>query len=194
MVNRITVYIKIIILVLFLFISLNNYAKTGSVTGFDLPRFVSLKSNDANIRVGPSKNYPITIKYIVKNFPLMIIEEHSNWRKIIDFEKNIGWIHKSLIKGERYGIIISEENNIIKVYNTLNGKIIGKITKGNIVSIEKCKIQWCLVSVNKNKGWVNKRNIWGVKDKEIYKIGRSQIFIDYFIKYSNLVSNYLSSN
>tara|TARA_B100002052_G_scaffold236829_1_gene220326 strand:- start:284 stop:850 length:567 start_codon:yes stop_codon:yes gene_type:complete len=185
---------RIIITLLIILINNVKASEMGSETGLTIPRFVSLKSNDANIRVGPSINYPITIKYIVKNFPLMIIEEHSNWRKIIDFEQNIGWIHKSLIKGERYGIIISEENNIIKVYNTLNGKIIGKITKGNIVSIEKCKIQWCLVSVNKNKGWVNKRNIWGVKDKEIYKIGRSQIFIDYFIKYSNLVSNYLSSN
>ena len=39
----------------------------GVETGLEVPRYVSLKSNDSNIRVGPSKNYPISIKYVVKN-------------------------------------------------------------------------------------------------------------------------------
>ena len=37
---------KLIPLILFLCVSLNLYGKTGSVTGFEIPRFVSLKSND----------------------------------------------------------------------------------------------------------------------------------------------------
>ena len=47
-------------------------ANIGKETGLEIPRYVSLKSNDANIRVGPSKNYPIVIKYVNKNFPLKI--------------------------------------------------------------------------------------------------------------------------
>ena len=31
-------------------------AGIGQETGLEIPRYVSLKSNDANIRVGPSKN------------------------------------------------------------------------------------------------------------------------------------------
>ena len=38
--------------------------KIGKVTGLEIPRFVSLKSNDVNIRVGPSINYPIKLKYV----------------------------------------------------------------------------------------------------------------------------------
>ena len=34
--------------------SFNLLANTGVVTGFDIPRFVSLKSEEANLRVGPS--------------------------------------------------------------------------------------------------------------------------------------------
>ena len=41
-------------------------ANIGKETGLEIPRYVSLKSDDANIRVGPSKNYPIEIKYIKK--------------------------------------------------------------------------------------------------------------------------------
>ena len=91
---------KLIILIFILCFSFNLYGKTGSVTGLDIPRFVSLKSDDANIRVGPSVNYPIKLKYVFQNLPLEIIDEFDVWRKSKDHEGNIGWIHKSLIKGD----------------------------------------------------------------------------------------------
>ncbi len=68
MVIGILKYVKIINLIFFVFLSSNIYAETGAVTGFELPRFVSLKSNDVNLRVGPSINYPIKLKYIQKKF------------------------------------------------------------------------------------------------------------------------------
>ena len=63
-----------------------NFSNIGIETGFELPRYVSLKSNESNLRVGPSKNYPISIKYVISNFPIQIIDEYKDWRKIIDFE------------------------------------------------------------------------------------------------------------
>ena len=69
---------KLIILIFILCFSFNLYGKTGSVTGLDIPRFVSLKSDDANIRVGPSVNYPIKLKYVFQNLPLEIIDINSN--------------------------------------------------------------------------------------------------------------------
>ena len=162
-------------------------ADIGKETGLEIPRYVSLKSNDANIRVGPSKNYPIEIKYIKKNYPLKILEEYEEWRKVEDFKKNIGWIHKSLISGNRTGIILSKDNKNIDLLNTLDGKIIGEIGRGNIVYIEKCKIKWCLVSKENFKGWMKKRFIWGVKKKEIIKINFLQRFEDLYWKSINFL-------
>ena len=59
-----------IILILFFLISLDLYAQKGVVTGYDIPRFVSLKSDKINLRVGPSINYPINLTYIKKNYPI----------------------------------------------------------------------------------------------------------------------------
>ena len=64
---------KIFFALFILFFSNISFADKGPVTGLDLPRFVSLKSDDSNVRVGPSKNYPILRKYIIKNYPLKII-------------------------------------------------------------------------------------------------------------------------
>ncbi len=184
---------KLLITCLFIFF-LNNsvYSNVGSDTGFKLPRFVSIKSDDANIRIGPSKNYPINIKLIHKNYPLKIIDEYLEWRQIIDFKSNTGWIHKSLITGTRYGIIINNFDEPIKIFNNSNGNIIGEIFSGNIVQLKKCKIEWCLISINNKQGWISKNNIWGTEDKEVFNIGYMQIFTDYYWKIiSYLKTNYL---
>ena len=183
---------KIIIII---FLILQSYKilalDVGTQTGLELPRYVSLKSNDANLRVGPSKNYPISIKYIVKNYPLKIVEEYKDWRKITDFNENIGWVHKSLIKGERNAIIISKNDVIPKVYNTINGKVIGEIGNGNIALLEKCKLKWCKINFNKEiKGWIRKQHLWGIKNDEVFNIYFYQPFIDYLWISFNLINDF----
>ena len=159
---------KLIPLIFFLCISLNLYGKTGSVTGLEIPRFVSLKSNDVNMRVGPSVNYPIKLKYVFQNYPLEIIDEFDVWRKSKDHEGNIGWIHKSLIKGDRFILINHNTNRDVNLYNIPNGKIIGIIKKNNILDLNLCILDWCKVSKDKVTGWVLKENIWGVYQTEMY--------------------------
>ena len=170
------VFISIII-----FCQVSN-ANIGKETGLEIPRYVSLKSNDANIRVGPSKNYPIVIKYIRKNFPLKILEEYGEWRKVEDFKKNNGWIHKSLISGNRTGIILSKESKNITLLNTINGNVIGEVGQGIIIYLKKCKIDWCLISTGNFKGWMDKKYIWGVKETEVFKISFLQRFEDLYWK------------
>ena len=159
---------KIITIICFLLISLSLYAETGKVTGLEIPRFVSLKSNDVNLRVGPSTNYPIQLKYISQNLPVEIIDEFDVWRQVRDHNGTIGWLHKSLIKGERYILTGYKKEKEINLYNRPNGKIIGIIKKNNILDLKMCILSWCKVSRNKIKGWLLKKNIWGVYDLEIY--------------------------
>ena len=86
----------------------------------------------------------------------MIVEEYEDWRKVIDFRHNSGWIHKSLIKGNRFGIIVINSNSFVKVFNTINGKEIGEIEDGNIIELRKCKQDWCLVGIQNKYGWIKK--------------------------------------
>ena len=189
--------IKILIFYVLLITPSKIYADLGSETGYNLPRYVSIKSNDVNLRVGPSINYPIIIKYIKQNYPIKIIEEYKDWRQIIDINNNNGWIHKSLIKGERNGIIVSKKKSNLKIYNTQDGKIIGEITSGSLISLNKCKIDWCLISDINNqhqKGWIEKENIWGVDKNETFNLSFFQTFYDYFFKSINLINSKISNN
>ena len=159
---------KIITLILFFLLSFNLHAKTGSVTGLEIPRFVSLKSNEANLRVGPSTNYPIKLMYVTKNLPVEIIDEFDTWRKIKDHNRTVGWLHKSLIKGERFVLTGYNNNNDLDLYNRPNGSIIGAVKKNNILDLKRCVLYWCKLSHENINGWVLKKNIWGIYETEIY--------------------------
>lgn len=167
------------IFVLTFLISLCSYAEKGVVTGFDIPRFVSLKSSEINLRVGPSINYPINLKYIKKNLPVEIIDEFDVWRKVKDHENNIGWIKKGLLKGDRY-VLTGIKNYNVKIYNRPYGKEIGIIKKNNILKLEICLKDWCNISHQNIDGWLLKKNIWGVYNKELYKIKFYQPIINYY--------------
>ena len=176
---------KIVTIIIFLISSLNLYAKTGSVTGLKIPRFVSLKSDDVNLRVGPSTNYPITLKYITQNLPLEIIDEFDAWRKAKDHEGTTGWLHKSLIKGDRFVLTGYKSDKKIDLYNRPNGKIIGTIKKNNILDLKTCLLKWCKISQNEVRGWLLKKNIWGVYDYEIYNNKFYQPVINQYWKILN---------
>ena len=110
---------KILITFLFVLICSNLYGKKGPVTNLELPRFVSLKSDDVNLRVGPSMNYPIELKYTQNNLPIEVIDEYDVWRKVKDHENNIGWLHKSLIQGERFVLTVNKDQVIKNIYKIL---------------------------------------------------------------------------
>jgi SH3-like domain-containing protein len=170
-----------IILIFCILFNFNSFAKKGEVTGFELPRFVSLKSNEINLRIGPSINYPINIKYIKKNLPIEITDEFDLWRKVRDHEGNTGWIKKGLLKGDRY-IITGIRNNDTKMFNRPNGKKIGVIKKNNILKLEMCLENWCYISHQKIKGWSSKNDIWGVYKTEVFKVKFYQPIINQYWK------------
>ena len=175
---------KIILFVLVILINLNLHAQTGEVTGLEIPRFVSLKSDDINLRVGPSVNYPILIKFVKKDLPIEIIDEFDTWRKIRDRDNNIGWIHKSLLKGERFVLNAKTTNNDLLIFNKPNGKNIGLIKNNNILRLTKCLKLWCHITHLKLSGWVQKKDIWGVYKNEIYNINFMQFFINQYWRFS----------
>ena len=142
----------------------------GNETGLKIPRFVSLKSDNSNLRAGPGENYPIKLKYIVANTPVEIIDEYIDWRKINDYEGNNGWLHKSLIKGKRFAIVNTPYQEGLQVFIKPKGNNIGKIGKKNVLEVKTCLMNWCKIKYGKNTGWVNKLNLWGVYDNETINI------------------------
>ena len=172
--------LKSVLTILFFFI-FNNILQAneiGQSTGYKIPRFVSLKSDDVNLRIGSSTNYPIILKYITKNMPVEITDEYERWRKIRDMEGNEGWIHRDLLKGDRFAIVIKNDESKIHVLSKPNGIPIGEIGELNIVKIKVCLKKWCKIKFNNHKGWIHKKNLWGIYENETIDIPYYQPLIN----------------
>ena len=61
-----------------------------------LPRFVSLKSSEVNLRTGPGTRYPIEWVYQRRALPVEITAEFDNWRRVRDSEGVVGWIQRRI--------------------------------------------------------------------------------------------------
>ena len=121
--------------------------------------FLILKNNKVNVRYGPGFDYPIKYFYKKKNLPVKIIDKKENFRRIIDFKKNSGWIHISQLKKGKSFILL--EDQLLFSKPTKYSKPILKIAKGRLLLIKKCKKKWCKVKTEDYLGWIVTNNIWG---------------------------------
>ena len=121
--------------------------------------FVSLKKNKVNVRYGPS--FDSDIKYVYKkiNLPIKQIDKKENWRRIIDFKNNSGWIHWSQLK--KVNSIIPLEDKILFKKPSKFSKPLAKIKKGRVLVLQKCDGIWCKVKSENFRGWIKTNNIWG---------------------------------
>ena len=121
--------------------------------------FLSLKKNKVNVRYGPSFDSDIKYVYRKKNLPVRQIDEKENFRRIIDFKKNSGWIHISQLK--RNNSIITTNDKVLFKKSSSLSQPIALIKKGRLLILEKCQNNWCKVKSDDFSGWIDKKNIWG---------------------------------
>ena len=144
---------KLLILLLLTFIfPINIFAKENSY-------YLILKNNEVNVRYGPGFDYPIKYVYKKKNLPIKVIDKKENFRRIIDFKKNSGWIHVSQLKKGKSLILLKDQ--ILFSKPTRYSKPIIKISKGRLLLVKKCKKKWCKVKTEDYSGWIVINNIWG---------------------------------
>ena len=141
-----------ILFITFFFINLLSANENGY--------YLTLKYNKVNVRYGPGRDYPIKYVYSKKNLPVKVIDKKENFRKIIDFKKNSGWIHTSQLKKDKSFILL--EDQILFSKPTKRSKPLFKITKGRLLIVKKCKKNWCRVKTENFLGWVKTNEIWGL--------------------------------
>ncbi len=121
--------------------------------------YLILKNNKVNVRYGPGFDYPIKFIYKKKNLPVKVIDKKENFRRIIDFKNNSGWIHTSQLKKGIAFILL--EDQILFAKPTKYSKPILKIAKGRLLIVKKCKKIWCRVKTENYTGWVKSEKVWG---------------------------------
>lgn len=143
-------------------------AQDGNIysgSGLPIPRFVSLKFEQVNLRTGPGTRYPIRWVYKRKHMPMEVIEEFGQWRKLRDIDGDEGWAHQSQLSGTRMAVFRDE--TVLQRYPEADAPPMIKVGKGVIVRLLECDVNWCEVQVESYKAWTRKTTIWGAYSREI---------------------------
>jgi len=121
--------------------------------------YLSLKKSKVNVRYGPSFESPVKYVYKKINLPIKQIDKKENFRRIIDFKNNSGWIHMSQLK--KINSIIPLKDKILFKKPSNFSKPLAKIKRGRVLVIQKCEGNWCRIKSEKFRGWIKTDNIWG---------------------------------
>mgnify|MGYP002010798841 CR=1 FL=1 len=125
----------------------------GKLTGTKLNCAVFISGSGTNLN-------SILKNSLKKNFPIKVIDKKENFRRIIDFKNNSGWIHTSQLRKNKSFILL--EDQILFSKPTKYSKPIAKISFGRLLLVKKCKLKWCRVKTENYTGWVKSEKVWGI--------------------------------
>lgn len=140
--------------------------KFGPVTDLPMPRYVSIKASEANVRRGPSLSHRIDWVFKRKHLPVQITAEYGHWRRIQDMDGAGGWVHYSLLSGSRYVVVTGEEVPFYRKPRT-DEPVMAKAQSGVVARLGDCMLDWCQISADSYEGWVEKAQIWGIRADEL---------------------------
>lgn len=130
-----------------------------------VPRFVSLRSDEVNVRTGPGVRYPIDWVFVRKTMPVEVLAEFDTWRKIRDVEGTEGWVHQTMLSGRRTALVTGEIRELRR-RNDPSAPAIAKLEPGVIANLLECKDVWCRLEVGGQKGWLQRSEFWGALPAE----------------------------
>lgn len=138
----------------------------GSETNLPIPRFVSLKSDEGNVRRGPSLSHRIDWVFKREQMPLIVTDEYGHWRRVEDIEGAGGWMHYSLLSGNRT-VLIQEDMAALHMQPDDNSPVNARAEAGAVARLGECTLDWCRIRAQGARGWIRKAHLWGVDPEEI---------------------------
>lgn len=149
-----------------LFAAASPATQTGKVTNLPLPRFVSMKASEGNVRRGPSLTHRIDWVYKRRDMPLRITAEHGHWRRVEDRDGVGGWVHYSLLSGVRT-VIVEQDMLTLHQRPDHQAPVAAALELGVIARLGKCEPGWCQLRSGGYRGWAPKDKLWGVGADEL---------------------------
>lgn len=129
-----------------------------------IPRFVSLRADSVNLRVGPNARYPIEWIYVRRNLPVEVIAEFDTWRRIKDPAGTEGWVHSSMLSGRRTAMIIGNSLRPLRRGMQEDADLVANLEPGVIVQIQRCpqETTLCRIEAGGLQGWLDRAVLWGL--------------------------------
>jgi SH3-like domain-containing protein len=137
-----------------------------------LPRFVSLRSDEVNLRTGPGMRYPIEWVLTKREMPVELIAEHDTWRKVRDPQGAEGWVHQTMLSGKRTILVTGQggaKAALLIQAPQDSAPTIAKVEPGVVGRLMQCPQgkDYCKVELEGIQGWLKRGNFFGLKTNEV---------------------------
>ncbi|SEN03041.1 SH3-like domain-containing protein [Loktanella fryxellensis] len=133
----------------------------GPETNLPLPRYVSLKAKEANVRRGPSLTHRIDWVFQRRDMPLQVVAEYGLWRRVIDREGQGGWVHYTMLSGSRT-VIVDQDRLPLRTQPSDTAAERAELELNVIARLGDCDGDWCELTAGGYSGWAQRHVLWGV--------------------------------
>lgn len=139
-------------------------------SGLKVPRFVSLRADKDKVfvRSGPALRYPVKWIFQKEKLPVEVIQEFDTWRKIRDIDGDEGWIHQSLLSGDRTVLVRGDDLVPLQKDEDSHERLVARLEPDVIADLARCHKALCEVSAGGFTGWADRKFLWGIyADEEV---------------------------
>lgn len=129
-------------------------------SGYPVPRFVSLKDDETNCRIGPSFNHPVRFVFKRAGAPVLVVAESvDHWRKLRDPEGDECWVHQTTLKAQTHVLALGPVDLLNRPDSS--ARTAARLGEGVLARLKKRHGEWIYVSAGDARGWVQARAMWG---------------------------------
>jgi SH3-like domain-containing protein len=140
----------------------------GPETNLPMPRYVSLRGTEVNVRRGPGLEYRIDWVFQRRGLPVRVIDEYGNWRRIADSDDAGGWVYHALLTAKRMALVTAPEVSF-RAEPAEDAAATAEAEQGVVAHLLQCQRDWCQVEASGTEGWLRKDTIWGVDPGEVFR-------------------------
>ena len=137
-------------------------ARSRTVSGFCVPRWVSLKRGEVYARKGPGADYPALWVYRVKGLPVQVVGETNDWRRVCDPGGGAAWVHRSMVDGRRMVMALGAVPVPLYRKPGGGGPEAGLLNARALAALGRCQGPWCKVRAGGVAGWLGASQVWGL--------------------------------
>jgi SH3-like domain-containing protein len=137
--------------------------KQATPSGYCVPRWLSLKRGEVFGRKGPGKDYATLYDYQVRDLPVQVVDETSDWRKICDPDGGVAWVASEMLDGKRTVMNTGAAPVPLRRDPAESAGAAAYLRPRAMAQLKGCRgTAWCEIEAAGAGGWVRANEVWGL--------------------------------
>ena len=125
------------------------------------PYWVSIRSDEVNLRVGPGEDYRIAWVYRRPQLPLKVLRIKDGWRLVQDPDGAQGWMRSQFLTRQRTGYVRGTGAAEMRENPASEARLLWRLAPGVVGLLGECQAGWCELEVDGRLGHVEASRLWG---------------------------------